>query len=177
VGRKPRTEVPGGIYHVIARRVDRWPLFVDDEDYERYVALLAKSVDLFNWLCLSFCLMPNHVHLLIEIREPNLAKGMHRLQGMYVRWFNDRHGREGRLFEHRYRAELVDDDLYFTNVAGYIALNPVKAMLCRRPEEWRWSSRGIVSTGRCPSWLADVELLSRLEEISGRGDFFDLIVM
>jgi REP element-mobilizing transposase RayT len=143
VGRPLRIEFAGALFHVWARSVDRWALFVDDVDYAHYVTLLERTVERFGWTLLSFCLMPNHVHLLVELREPNLAKGMHWLQSKYVRWFNDRHGRTGRLFEDRYKARLVEDELYFLTVAIYIERNPVKAALCERPDAWRWSSRGL----------------------------------
>jgi putative transposase len=167
VGRKQRIEFAGAIFHVWARRVDRWALFVDDADYVRYVRLLERTVKRFGWILLSFCLMPNHVHLVVELREPNLAKGMHWLHSMYARWFNDRHGRDGRLFEHRYEARLVGDDLYFLTVVIYVEQNPVKAVLCARPEGWRWSSRGIVASGVHAPWLADDVLRERRREISG----------
>ena len=157
MGRKPRVEIPGGIYHVTARRVDRWRLFVDDDDYQRYLQLLAGAVERFAWSCCSFCLMPNHVHLLIQIPEENLAKGMHWLQARYVRWFNDRHSRTGRLFEHRYHASLVEDELYFLTAVNYIEMNPVSAALCDRPEDWPWSSRGVVKSGASPKWLAELK--------------------
>jgi REP element-mobilizing transposase RayT len=167
VGRKPRVEYAGANFHVYARRVDRWPLFVDGADYERYLALLAKTVQRFHWILMSFCLMPNHVHLLLELREANLATGMHWLQARYVRSFNDRHGRSGRLFEHRYKAALVEDDLYFLTLVVYIEQNPVKAALCARPEDWRWSSRGVAATGADVAWLADDVLEARREGIAG----------
>jgi REP element-mobilizing transposase RayT len=75
-GPKKRLQFAGGIFHVWARRVDRSPLFVDEDDYRRYVALLAATVVRCDWILLSFCLMPNHVHLLVELRKANLAKGM-----------------------------------------------------------------------------------------------------
>ena len=153
MGRKRRVEYAGAILHVWARRVDRWPLFADDEDYERYIRLLAETVRRFDWIVLTFCLMPNHVHLLIELRQPNLGKGMHHLHRSYVRHFNDRHGRRGRLFEHRYEPRLVQDELYFATVVPYIEQNPVRAKLCATPEDWPWSSRGIASRGS-PRWLA-----------------------
>ena len=167
MGRKRREEFPGANFHVWARRVDRWPLFVDEADYRRYISLLAEAVERFDWILLSFCLMPNHVHLLIELREPNLGKGMHWLHGRYARWFNDRHARCGRLFEHRYECKLVADDLYFLTVAIYIEQNPVDAALCAAPPGWRWSSRGIAARGGPPPWLADDVLRERRAAISG----------
>jgi REP element-mobilizing transposase RayT len=166
MGRPQREQIPGERYHVIARRVDRWPLFVDDDDYRRYVSLLAETVELCDWELLVFCLMPNHVHHLIRLRKPNLAKGMHRLHGMYVRHFNERHGRVGRLFEDRYRAEHVDDELYFLTAVEYIEMNPVKPALCPTPADWPWSSRGMLARGPCPPWLANGELERTLDAIS-----------
>jgi putative transposase len=167
VGRQPTVEFEGAIFHVWARRVDRWPLFVDDEDYERYIRLLAATVRSFGWILLSFCLMPNHVHLLIQLRKPTLAKGMHWLHGKYVRHFNDRHGRTGRLFEDRYRRRLVADELYFVTVSRYIEDNPVRAALCPTPADWPWSSSGITASGADAPWLATELLARRRSAISG----------
>src|SRR3954447_25441072 len=100
MGRKPRVEFSGANFHVWARRVDRWPLFVDEADYEQYIQLLASAVRRFGWILLAFSLMPPRDPHVTDLREPNLGRGMHWLHGMYVRWFNDRHGRTGRLFEH-----------------------------------------------------------------------------
>jgi len=71
-----RDEEGGAIHHVWARGVNRRPLFVDEDDYERYIRMLAKTVERYHWRLLGFCLMPNHVHLLIETPEPNLGSGM-----------------------------------------------------------------------------------------------------
>jgi REP-associated tyrosine transposase len=167
VGRPPTIQFLGAIFHVLARRVDRWPLFVDEADYRRYVRLLEQTVARSGWVLLSFCLMPNHIHLMVELREPTLAEGMHWLHMNYVRWFNDRHGRNGKLFEHRYKRRAVDDELYFITLASYIEQNPVRAGLSASPEEWPWSSRGIVAAGGCPLWLADDQLCERRRAISG----------
>jgi REP element-mobilizing transposase RayT len=153
-------------YHVTVRRVERSLLFRDEDDYRRYVSLLATTVERFGWTLLSFCLMPNHIHLLVELREPNLGRGMHWLQKSYARWFNDRHERTGRLFEHRYDPRPVMDDLYFVTVVAYIEQNPVKAGLCATPEGWPWSSRGVAARGHAP-WLADGLLLERRRAASG----------
>jgi REP element-mobilizing transposase RayT len=165
VARKKRIQFAGGNFHVWARRVDHWPLFVDADDYRRYIALLAETVVNFGWVLLSFCLMPNHVHFLIELREPNLSQGMQWLQSRYVEYFNARHGREGALFERRYGSRLVDDELYFVTVVQYIEQNPVKAALCATPAAWPWSARGVAAGGTCPPWLADDVLRIRRGEL------------
>jgi putative transposase len=163
--RGERVQFAGASFHIWARRVDRWPLFVDEEDYRRFIAILAEAIAKFDWVLLSFCLMPNHVHLLIELREPNLSEGMQWLHSKYVQYFNSRHGRDGALFERRFGSRLVDDDLYFVTVVQYIEQNPVKAALCATPEEWPWSARGIVASGKTPSWLADDAPYARRDEL------------
>ena len=165
MARPKRVQFAGWLFHVWARRVDRWPLFVDDDDYRRYLAILAETVIDFDWILLSFCLMPNHIHMLIELREPNLSDGMKSLHQRYVRYFNDRHGRRGRLFEHRFDSRPVDDELYFLTLAQYIEQNPVKAALAATPAEWPWSARGVAANGSCPRWLADDELKARRGEL------------
>jgi putative transposase len=163
VARPQRIQLAGWPFHVWARRVDRWPLFVDDDDYRRYLAILAETVIDFGWILLSFCLMPNHIHLFIELREPNLSDGMKLLHQRYVRYFNDRHGRSGRLFEHRFDSRPVEDELYFLTLAQYIEQNPVNAALSATPAGWPWSARGVAANGGCPPWLADDELKARRE--------------
>src|SRR3954447_11984101 len=165
MARRPRLQVAGAIFHAWARRVDRWPLFVDDHDFERYIALLARTVEEHEWLLMSFCLMPNHVHLLIKLRDPNLARGIQKLHGSYVRWFNDRHDRTGRLFEHRYGSKLVADELYLLTVLRYIEANPVAAGLCDEAQTWRWSSCGILGSGTRPKWIADYVAERALSEL------------
>src|SRR4051812_7999732 len=145
MARKKRIEFPGARFHIWIRRVDRSQLFLDHEDWASYVALLGETVARFGWTVIEFCLMPNHVHLLIELSEPNLGDGMQHLHANYVRRYSRRHDRTGRLFERRFQWKAVTDELYFLTVRQYIGENPVRAMLCARPEEWLWSSRGLVS--------------------------------
>ena len=81
---EPRAEHEPGLYHVYARGIRKAPIYLDDADRWRYMKLLRKSVERMSWMCLSYCQMGNHVHLLIETREPNLGAGMHRLHGSYA---------------------------------------------------------------------------------------------
>ena len=161
--RRPREEHDGAIYHVFARGVNRVRIFVDDEDYRRYLGLLRATIEETKWNCLGFCLMPNHVHLLIETPQPNLGVGMQQLHGTYAQWFNERHKRVGHLFQDRYRAEPVADETYLAALVPYVAMNPVAAALCARPEDWPWSSHAMVTTGRAPRWLAH----RRLARVAG----------
>lgn len=146
--RLARNEIAAGIWHVYARGVERRSIFVDDDDRRRYLQLLALVVSTFGWRCLGYCLMPNHVHLLIETREPNLGKGMHSLHGRYARHFNDRHARVGHLFQSRFGSKEIAGPLEVVSVLSYIAANPVHADLCARAEDYRWSSDPAQRTGR-----------------------------
>ena len=105
--------------------------------------------------------MPNHVHLLIETPDANLAAGMQQVHGRYARWFNDRHNRVGHVFQGRYGDNLVEDDAELWTTAAYLALNPVIARLCSRPEQWPWSSHAAMLGAPGPGWL-DVERLLEL---------------
>src|SRR2546423_11038050 len=97
-----RNEIAGATYHVMARGVDGRRIFVDDHDYERYTGLLGDVVRRQGWHLLCYCLMPNHVHLMIETPEATLANGMQWLHSRYALAFNRRHGRKGHLFEAPY---------------------------------------------------------------------------
>lgn len=165
VPRKPRQEEAGAINHVVARGNNRHRTYVDDTDRQRYLALLAEVVRRQGWNCLAFCLMPNHMHLLVETPYPNLGEGLHALQGRYARAFNERHDRVGHVFQGRYRPTRVVSERQLHATVGYIALNPVSAGMCATPEEWPWSSHWAISTGDVPSWLG----VSRLFELLDYG--------
>jgi REP element-mobilizing transposase RayT len=168
MGRKPREERAGGVYHVYARGNDRERIFVTDADRQLYLALLGKVTTQRRWRTLAYCLMANHVHVLIETVAPNLAVGMQRLQGVYARTFNRRHGRTGHLFERRYGAVPVSSDAQLQEVARYIALNPVTAGLCARPERWPWSSHAAVTVRAvAPAWLDVGRLLEYFASAGG----------
>src|SRR5689334_17674881 len=102
-----RNEQAGATYHVMARGVDRTTIFLEEDDFERYTKLLGYVVDRQRWRLMAYCLMPNHVHLLIETPKPNLGNGMQLLQGRYARAFNEKYGRKGHRFETRYLSPMV----------------------------------------------------------------------
>jgi len=108
MARPLRLEFPGGIYHVTARGNERRWIFRDDADRLAFLDVLARVLDRFGWLCLAYCLMGNHYHLLVETPRPNLARGMRQLNGVYAQRFNRRHNRVGHLTQGRYGAVLVE---------------------------------------------------------------------
>src|SRR5438034_10645030 len=110
MARRPRQEEAGAIHHVWARGVERRSIFLSDEDRRRYLSLLAYVVKTWRWRCHAYCLMPNHMHLVIETPEPNLGAGMQYLQGMYALDFNQRYDRVGHLFQGRYGSRRIETE-------------------------------------------------------------------
>jgi putative transposase len=133
-------QVAGSIYHVTARGARQDALFVDDEDRRSFVASLDDCRSLTGWTCMAFCLMTNHYHLLVELAAPQLSAGMHMLNTSHAVRFNRRHERAGHVFDARFHSTMVEDAEHGEEIVRYIALNPVRAGLCARPENWPWSS-------------------------------------
>jgi putative transposase len=178
MGRKPREQEAGGVYHVYARANRGALLFVDDADRRAYLVLLGRVVARQEWRCLSYCLMPNHLHLLIQLTEPDLAVGMHWLHSVYARAFNARHGHDGHTFQSRYGSVAVRTDEQLVTVVGYIAHNPVKAGLAAQAGQWPWSSHAAtVGSAARPSWLDVDRLLELLRAWGGdpRASYRELV--
>ena len=165
---RARNEVESGIWHVFARGNNRQDIFVDSGDRRRYLSLLGRSVRRCEWKALAYCLMANHVHLLIETGSPNLGVGMQRLHTDYARAFNKRHRRSGHLFQGRFGSVWVATDEQLLWVTRYIVRNPVAAGLARDPADWRWSShRAALGEEDGPPWLATRRLDELLAGWSG----------
>lgn len=169
MARKLREEVAGGVFHVFARGNDKRVIFFDDLDRRRYLRTLRSTVEERLWRLLAYCLMDNHVHLLVETPQPNLGDGMRWLHGTYAGGFNKRHGRSGHLFQGRYGAQRIKTDAQLSAVTAYIAMNPVEAGLCDLPEDWPWSSHSLVVAGRAPDWMDIPHLLAYFEAAGGDG--------
>ncbi len=167
MARKLREEVVDGIHHVWARGNDRQAIYRDERDGLVYLAILAATVREMGWWLMMYCLMNNHLHLLVQTPDANLSVGMQRLHGRYGRKFNDRHGRVGHVFQGRFGNELILDDQQFWTVARYIARNPVEAGLCRMAHEWKWSSHRGVIDGTAPAWVDRGRLLERFGTMGG----------
>ena len=150
------------------RGVDRRVIFTDDRDYAWFLKRLEETVLLQRWRCLTYCLMPNHYHVLIQLTDTNLASGMQRLNLGYAKRFNWRHERVGRLFQGPYGVSVVERDEHFLEMFRYVARNPVRSRLVAHPAEWRWSShRFFAGHAPAPDWL-DAETVNELFGSSGR---------
>jgi putative transposase len=138
--RPPRLQAAGATYHVTARATFGRTVFVENDDRRLFEQRLDDVVRRFDWACKAYCLLSTHYHLLVTTPEANLADGMRRLNGLYAQFFNERHDQHGHLFQGRYGTVVVESEGHFLASVRYIALNPVRAGLCNRPAEWRWSS-------------------------------------
>jgi REP element-mobilizing transposase RayT len=130
----------GAVYHVLTRGALRTEIFKDDEDRRTFMRLLLVIAEQSRASVRAYCLMGNHVHLLIQVADVPLSRIMHRLLGTYAQVFNERHERTGHLFESRYKALVCLSDRYLANLILYIHRNPVRAGLVDRPDKWAWSS-------------------------------------
>lgn len=122
----------------MSRGVDHAAMYRSADDRTLWIALFAKALARYDWDSRIFCLLTTHFHMLIQTRQANIARGMQWLNGTYARAFNDRHGRDGHLLRGRYASVLVESDEQYAATWAYVAYNPVRAGLCRRPHEWPW---------------------------------------
>lgn len=159
MARPLRIEYAGALYHVTSRGDRREDIYLDDEDRRVWLEIMGLVCQRFNWRCHAWCLMDNHYHLVIETIEGNLARGMRQLNGVYTQKSNRRHHLSGHLFQGRYKAILIDRDSYLLEVCRYVVLNPVRALMVQRAEDWQWSSyRAMIGKAPVPNWL-DVDWL------------------
>jgi putative transposase len=138
--RPPRVVVPGAFYHVFARGNRKGGIIADDHDRATFFRIVAEVVARRSWSCISYCLMTNHYHFLVETPNGNLSAGMHALNGRYANAFNRRHGLSGHVFERRFGAVAAESNWHLLELCRYIVLNPVRAGLCSHPGAWPWSS-------------------------------------
>jgi len=139
---------------VTCRGNAREKVFLSDPDRELFLDVLAQVVERFNWQCHAYCQMTNHYHLLIETLDPTLSRGMRQLNGVYTEECNRRHRRTGHVFQGRFKAILVERDAYLLELARYVILNPVRAKMVRRTQDWPWSSyRATAGLENAPSFL------------------------
>lgn len=127
-------------YHITDRGNDRVPIFADFDDRLQYLTLLDQVKRDFGVLLPAYALMTNHIHLYLVTPKANLAEAMFALNNAYSHYFNKKHGRTGHLFEARYKCKLVQQGEYSLALARYIHLNPVKAGLAEKAEDYAWSS-------------------------------------
>lgn len=158
--RRARAEVPGGLYHVITRGNNRRRIFNHASDYQKFLSLMAVQKIKLPFFLYAYCLMSNHVHLLIERQASTVGRIMQRLLTSYAQYYNRRYRRVGHLFQGRYKAVLCQSDRYLSELVRYIHLNPVRARMVAKPEQYKYSSHRAY-LGLEPAGVVDVDSVLR----------------
>ena len=130
-------------YHITVRGNHRNDIFRDDEDFQYYLTVIEEALlyyGKYNYQLICYCLMDNHVHLMIKTDDKPLANLISRISSIYTRYFNKKYNYIGHLFQDRYYSELIEDDKQMLETSRYVHLNPVKAKMVETPSEYRWSS-------------------------------------
>lgn len=140
LARRAREKSSTGIYHVMIRGINRQAIFEDDEDRMRFIDTLREYKDISKYEIYGYCLMNNHVHLLIKERDEPISLIIKRICSSYVYWYNTKYERCGHLFQERFKSEVVEDDGYFLTVLRYIHQNPVKARIAENVSQAKWTS-------------------------------------
>lgn len=130
-------------YHVMLRGINKQQIFYEKEDYQFFISLLERYKEPCGYELYAYCLMGNHIHLLIrEGNEVSTGDIFRHIGSAFVYWYNIKYERVGHLFQDRYKSEPVEDESYLLTVFRYILMNPVKAGLCGKAEEYPYSSAG-----------------------------------
>jgi putative transposase len=154
-----KLNVPGLVSHITQRAAGKEPLFVEEADYLDMIRLLSEVGKKHTLTVYAFCLMPNHVHLLLSLREESLYDAMRNLFAPYAARFNRKYGRKGHLFGGPYRQSVCLDDAYLLAASLYIHLNPVRVGLVQDPGKYRWSSGRLYTRARNAKTFVDPDLV------------------
>ena len=135
-----REKSESGVYHVMMRGINRQDIFFDVEDKEKFIEILLRYKPVCEYKIYGYCLMSNHIHLLIKEEKETVSQVIKRIGVSYVHWYNMKYERCGHLFQGRFKSENVEDDRYLLVVLRYIHQNPVKAGIIEEAAKYRWSS-------------------------------------
>lgn len=137
--RQARKKSRSGIYHIILRGIDRNLLFLCEQDFEKYLQTLKRFNADGQYEILAYCLMDNHIHLLMNFHDDLPGQYIQKVSVSYAGYFNKKYERTGHLFQNRFRSEAVEEEAYLLSAMRYIHRNPEKAGICAA-SQYRWSS-------------------------------------
>ena len=138
--RVPRTSLPDGYFHVSSRGIaSSEPLFRSDDDRTVFVVILWRVARRYAWRCHAVCVMGSHYHLVLKATRVSLSSGLQQLNWRYARHVNQTYAGFGHAFADRYSVRAIESESYLYEVCSYVLMNPVKAGLCERVEDWPWS--------------------------------------
>ena len=170
--RKAREKSSTKIYHVMLRGINGQSIFEDDEDNEKFLQTLDYYKKACEFKLYGYCLMGNHVHILLKVGKDELEQIFRRIGSSYVYWYNCKYNRSGHLFQDRFKSEVVEDDAYFVTVLRHIHQNPITACICKFLDEYKWSSynryidkQGIVDYDFALNIIGDENFVKFMSEI------------
>lgn len=166
IGRQARIWFPGAIYHIMVRGNNKQKIFLDKIDFAVFKGLLGRTKEKYHYKLHAFCLMTNHIHLLLETEDVSPGLIMQSLLSQYALYFNKKYQRVGHLFQDRYMAVLVKSDRYFLATNRYIHLNPVKAFLAEGPADYEHSSYRVYLSGKENSLVTKEKTLEYFQDSS-----------
>lgn len=140
------------IYHVIARGINKSIIFEEEDDFSTFLSILEHYQKQEDFQIFAYCLMSNHVHLLLGNTKGNLGNIMRKIQVTFAKWYNAKYERQGYLFQDRFRSEPINDQDYFMRVFRYVHQNPLHAGVETKVGEYPWSSYGAYSENRI-KWI------------------------
>jgi putative transposase len=139
--RSARVTMKKSCYHIITRGNQKQTVFKEPADYQKYLLLITRYKNKFKFKLFCFCLMPNHIHLIIEVDNPeDLNKIMHGLNLSYTLYFNQKYKKVGHLWQDRFKSKIIEKDAYLIECIGYIENNPIRASLVSSIQQYPWSS-------------------------------------
>ncbi|MEZ6155427.1 MAG: transposase [Candidatus Scalinduaceae bacterium] len=141
------------------RGLNQYSIFLHDSDYELFITVVKEACKLFNVFVSSYCLLPNHYHLLLCTPEGNLGRFMRHLNGVYTQRHNRKHKKDGPLFRGRYKATLVQEEEYLTRVVRYIHRNPLNAKMVDNLSSYQWSSHKVYEWGKSKEDWLDIDII------------------
>ncbi|MBI4209305.1 MAG: transposase [Deltaproteobacteria bacterium] len=161
MARKPRLHFPSALYHVISRGNQRQPIFLDTEDHKHFLARFQHYHQKFPFHLYAYVLMPNHFHCLIQVENVPLGKILQPLLLSYTYYFNHKYEKVGHLFQGRFKAILCDQEVYLLELIRYIHLNPIRAKMAQRVEDYPWSSHPVYLGLRHEPWVETPRVLAQ----------------
>lgn len=159
MSRQKRDRSSTGVYHIMLRGINRGDIFLEDDDKAVFLNILLQKKSKGEYALHAYCLMDNHLHLLIEEKEDDIARIMKRIGITYVSYFNKKYQRIGPLFQDRYKSEKVENDGYLLTAMRYIHNNPVAAGLVKNQGAYKWSSYNEYLKQRKSLMVADTALI------------------
>lgn len=177
MARQLRIEFEGAFYHVTSRGNLRERVFFEDKDRESFLEILKRTSKRYSYLLHAYVLMDNHYHLLIETPKANISQIMQNINTSYSVYINKKYKRSGHLFQGRFKGLIVDKDEYLVALSRYIHLNPVRAKIVQKPEDYRWTSyRVYIDKSVKSSLVYTSDTLSYFSSLRGKAEEYKAFV-